>query len=74
MPAYKDGKTGKWYCKFNYKDWLGERKTKFKRGFATRKQARPAHQTGRPGMGAGVSDDGAGRHEHGAGAICGNLL
>ena len=39
MPAYKDGKTGKWYCKFNYRDWLGERKTKFKRGFATRKEA-----------------------------------
>lgn len=39
MPAYKDTVTGKWYCKFNYKDWLGKRKTKFKRGFATKKEA-----------------------------------
>lgn len=39
MPAYKDATTGKWYCKFNYKNWLGERKTKFKRGFATKKEA-----------------------------------
>lgn len=39
MPAYKDTVTGKWYCKFNYKNWLGEKKTKFKRGFATKKEA-----------------------------------
>lgn len=39
MPAYKDTTTGKWYCKFNYKNWLGEKKTKFKRGFATKKEA-----------------------------------
>lgn len=39
MPAYKDGNTGKWFCKFNYKDWMGEHKTKFKRGFATKKAA-----------------------------------
>ena len=39
MPAYKDEKTGKWYCKFNYQNWLGEKKTKFKRGFTTKKLA-----------------------------------
>ena len=39
MPAYKDTVTGKWYCKFNYKTWLGEKKTKFKRGFVTKKEA-----------------------------------
>lgn len=39
MPAYKDGNTGKWFCKFNYKDWMGEHKTKFKRGFVTKKAA-----------------------------------
>lgn len=39
MPAYKDTATGKWYCKFNYKNWLGEKKTKFKRGFTTKKEA-----------------------------------
>lgn len=39
MPAYKDTVTGKWYCKFNYKNWLGEKKTKFKRGLATKKEA-----------------------------------
>lgn len=25
MPAYKDKKNGKWYCKFYYKDWTGIR-------------------------------------------------
>lgn len=25
MPAYKDKKSGKWYCKFYYKDWTGMR-------------------------------------------------
>ena len=39
MPVYKDTVTGKWYCKFNYKNWLGEKKTKFKRGFAIKKEA-----------------------------------
>ena len=23
MPAYKDNKTGKWFCKFYYTDWQG---------------------------------------------------
>lgn len=37
MPAYKDEKTGSWYAKFYYEGFLGERKTKFKRGFETKK-------------------------------------
>ena len=43
MPAYKyqtkDGKT-KWYANFYYKDWLGERKHKCKRGFDTKGAAK----------------------------------
>lgn len=37
MPAYKDEKTGSWYAKFYYEGFLGERKTKFKRGFETKR-------------------------------------
>ena len=33
MPAYKDEKTGKWYCKFYYTDWTGKKRQKLKRGF-----------------------------------------
>ena len=39
MPVYKDEKTGSWYAKFYYEGFLGERKTKFKRGFETKKDA-----------------------------------
>lgn len=39
MPAYKDNESGKWYVQFYYTDWTGERKKKFKRGFASKKQA-----------------------------------
>ena len=39
MPAYKDEKTGKWFCKFYYKDWQGNNRQKWKRGFATKKEA-----------------------------------
>lgn len=39
MPVYKDEKRGTWFCKCNYKDWLGESKSKMKRGFATKKDA-----------------------------------
>ena len=39
MPAYKDEKTGKWFCKFYYYDWQGVHKQKWKRGFATKKEA-----------------------------------
>ena len=39
MPAYKDNKTGKWFCKFYYTDWQGTNRQKRKRGFATKKEA-----------------------------------
>ncbi len=39
MPAYKDKKSGKWYCKFYYKDWIGNPKQKWKRGFRTKREA-----------------------------------
>ena len=39
MPAFKDSKTGKWFAKFYYTDWIGDRKQKWKRGFATKKEA-----------------------------------
>lgn len=38
MPVYKDEKRNTWYCKCNYRDWLGESKSKMKRGFATKKE------------------------------------
>ena len=39
MPAYKDDKTGKWFCKFYYTDWQGNNRQKWKRGFDTKKEA-----------------------------------
>lgn len=39
MPVYKDEQHNSWYCKCNYKDWLGESKSKMKRGFATKREA-----------------------------------
>ena len=39
MPAYKDEKTGKWFAKFYYMNWQGIKKQKWKRGFATKKEA-----------------------------------
>ena len=39
LPVYKDEKRNTWYCKCNYRDWLGESKSKMKRGFATKKEA-----------------------------------
>lgn len=39
MPVYKDEKRNTWYCKCNYRDWIGESKSKMKRGFATKKEA-----------------------------------
>lgn len=39
MPAYKDKKTGKWFAKFYYRDWQGNNKQKWKRGFSTKKEA-----------------------------------
>ena len=40
MGAYKDEtKNGTWFCKFAYTNWKGEKLTKKKRGFATKKDA-----------------------------------
>lgn len=39
MPAYKDKKNGTWYAKFYYTNWVGEKKQKWKRGLATKKEA-----------------------------------
>lgn len=39
MLACKDNKTGKWFCKFYYTDWQGNNRQKWKRGFATKKEA-----------------------------------
>lgn len=39
MGAYKDKKTGTWYCSFYYTNWNGERPRKFKRGFQTKREA-----------------------------------
>ena len=39
MAAFKDKKNGTWYVQFRYTDWKGERQQKFKRGFATKKEA-----------------------------------
>lgn len=39
MPAYKDDKTGRWYCKFNYKDYKDNIKQKKKSGFERKKDA-----------------------------------
>lgn len=39
MAAFKDKKNGSWYVQFRYTDWKGERRQKFKRGFATKKEA-----------------------------------
>ncbi|MDY3853954.1 MAG: site-specific integrase [Butyribacter sp.] len=39
LPVYKDEKRNTWYCKCNYRDWLGESKSKMKRGFVTKKEA-----------------------------------
>ncbi|MDD2979587.1 MAG: tyrosine-type recombinase/integrase [Hespellia sp.] len=38
MPAYKE-KNGTWTSKFKYKNWIGERQQKTKRGFARKKDA-----------------------------------
>ena len=40
MPAYKDEKTGTWYCKFYYVDWTGTRRQKMKRGFKLQREAK----------------------------------
>ncbi|MEG0250228.1 MAG: site-specific integrase [Peptostreptococcus sp.] len=40
MTQYKDTTTNTWYCKFRYKDYKGESKQKFKRGFKTKREAK----------------------------------
>lgn len=44
MPCYKD-KNGKWIAKFQYTDWQGVRRTKFKRGFDKKKDAQEYERT-----------------------------
>ena len=39
MPAFKDKKSGRWFAKFYYRDWQGNNRQKWKRGFATKKEA-----------------------------------
>ena len=39
MAAFKDKSNGSWYVQFRYTDWKGERQQKFKRGFATKREA-----------------------------------
>lgn len=40
MSVYKDDKTNKWFCKFYYKDWKGDRHQTTKRGFLTKRDAK----------------------------------
>ena len=39
MPVFKDEKRGTWYVMAWYRDWMGERKQKCKRGFPTKREA-----------------------------------
>lgn len=39
MAAFKNKDNGTWFVQFRYTDWKGQRQQKFKRGFATKKQA-----------------------------------
>ena len=39
MGAYRDKKNGSWLVQLRYTDWKGEPRQKFKRGFATKKEA-----------------------------------
>lgn len=40
VPAFRDESGNKtWFCKFNYTNWKGEKLTKKKRGFLTKKEA-----------------------------------
>ena len=39
MAAMKDSVTGKWCVQVRYQDWQGNRQRKFKRGFATKREA-----------------------------------
>lgn len=56
MPQYKDEARKTWFCKFQYTDWTGQKRSKLKRGFATKKEAATwerdflAKQQGSPDM------------------------
>ena len=39
MAAFKNKDNGTWFVQFRYIDWRGEKKQKFKRGFATKHEA-----------------------------------
>ena len=39
MAAFRNKQNGTWYVQFRYRDWKGEQKQKFKRGFATKREA-----------------------------------
>ncbi len=39
MPSYYNETTKKWYCKFYYTDWKGQKKQKKKSGFPRKKDA-----------------------------------
>lgn len=39
MPSYRDKDSGRWFCKFNYRDYTGQRRQKKKRGFTTKREA-----------------------------------
>jgi len=45
MAAFKNEKNGTWYVQFRYTDWKGERQQKFKRGFATKREAQEWERT-----------------------------
>ena len=38
MPVFKNEDNGSWYVMARYVNWKGERKQKFKRGFATKRE------------------------------------
>ncbi len=40
MPVYKDEEKKTYYCKFYYKDWQGNLKQHFKRGFNKQSEAK----------------------------------
>lgn len=66
MPVYKDEKRNTWYCKCNYKDWLGESKSKMKRGFATKKEC--------PAVGTGILAEAKCQHGYEVGFLCGGVF
>ena len=39
MAAFKNEKNNTWFVQYRYKDWKGEQQQKFKRGFATKREA-----------------------------------